>query len=91
MLESGNLRVASSIDRDVTTFSGVFSLTVRATEITTKGSQAGAFREVSFDVTVDDVNDERAVFDRSSYRVAVSENFPIGTALPLEIRVTGTV
>nr|CAB3229294.1 cadherin-23-like [Phallusia mammillata] len=88
LLESGNVRVASPIDRDVITFSGVFSLTVRATEISTKGSQGGAFREVSFDVTVLDVNDERAEFDQSSYRVAVSENFPIGTALPLTMHVT---
>uniref|UniRef100_UPI00089DBBBA cadherin-23-like n=1 Tax=Ciona intestinalis TaxID=7719 RepID=UPI00089DBBBA len=84
---SGDVRVASRIDRDVIGFSGSYVLTIRATEIPTRGSSGGAFREVSFDVIVDDVNDERPRFERRSYRMNVPETTPVGTALPMLIRV----
>uniref|UniRef100_F6Q874 Cadherin domain-containing protein n=1 Tax=Ciona intestinalis TaxID=7719 RepID=F6Q874_CIOIN len=88
---SGDVRVASRIDRDVIGFSGSYVLTIRATEIPTRGSSGGAFREVSFDVIVDDVNDERPRFERRSYRMNVPETTPVGTALPMLIRVEGMI
>uniref|UniRef100_H2YCE5 Cadherin domain-containing protein n=1 Tax=Ciona savignyi TaxID=51511 RepID=H2YCE5_CIOSA len=84
---SGDVRVASRIDRDVIGFNGKYKLTISATEIGTRGLRGGAFSEISFDVTIDDVNDERPRFERGSYRIRVPETTAVGTSLPLVIRL----
>ena len=89
----GDIRVADRIDRDDPGFSGVFTLTVRATEVSTRGSIAGAYTETTFDIQIDDVNDERADFvhmgkgPSNEYTVSISENAPVGTYFALTPRL----
>ena len=84
----GDIRVADRIDRDDPGFSGVFTLTVRATEVSTRGSIAGAYSETTFEIQIDDVNDERAEFIHSTsgskeYSVSIPESTPVGTYFSL--------
>ncbi|CAK8672419.1 unnamed protein product [Clavelina lepadiformis] len=86
LMTSNRVRVAKNIDRDRAGFNGVFRLTVRATELSTRGSSGGAYKEVSFEINIRDLNDEKPKFDKSnrcSYQLSLPESTPVGTLLPL--------
>jgi len=89
LLSTGEIRVAGPIDRDARGFSGVYTLTVRAAELSRKQSTLGAHSEITFDIIVDDVNDERAHFDQRAYELSLPESTPVGMHLPIVIPVVG--
>ncbi|XP_029629523.1 protocadherin Fat 3a isoform X1 [Salmo trutta] len=69
--DTGVIRVINSLDYEI---APSFRLTVRATDYLT-----GARAEVDVDVTVNDVNDNPPVFERTSYKAVLSETAMIGT------------
>ena len=71
-------------------FSGVYTLTVRSTEWSSEQHDVlGAFSDVTFNVTINDVNDERPRFERPHYRMSLPESTPVGNSLPIRLHVTG--
>uniref|UniRef100_A0A4W5KZR2 Cadherin domain-containing protein n=1 Tax=Hucho hucho TaxID=62062 RepID=A0A4W5KZR2_9TELE len=69
--DTGVIRVINSLDYEI---APSFRLTVRATDYLT-----GARAEVDVDVTVNDVNDNPPVFEKTSYKAVLSETAMIGT------------
>uniref|UniRef100_A0A3P8YCB2 FAT atypical cadherin 3a n=1 Tax=Esox lucius TaxID=8010 RepID=A0A3P8YCB2_ESOLU len=69
--DTGVIRVINSLDYEI---AQSFRLTVRATDYLT-----GARAEVDVDVTVNDVNDNPPVFEKTSYKAVLSETAMIGT------------
>uniref|UniRef100_A0AAZ3SUG1 Protocadherin Fat 3 n=1 Tax=Oncorhynchus tshawytscha TaxID=74940 RepID=A0AAZ3SUG1_ONCTS len=69
--DTGVIKVINSLDYEI---ASSFRLTVRATDYLT-----GARAEVDVDVTVNDVNDNPPVFEKTSYKAVLSETAMIGT------------
>uniref|UniRef100_A0A8K9WW54 FAT atypical cadherin 3a n=1 Tax=Oncorhynchus mykiss TaxID=8022 RepID=A0A8K9WW54_ONCMY len=69
--DTGVIKVINSLDYEI---DSSFRLTVRATDYLT-----GARAEVDVDVTVNDVNDNPPVFEKTSYKAVLSETAMIGT------------
>lgn len=69
--DTGVISVIHSLDYETATS---YHLTVRATDCLT-----GAHAEVDVDLTVQDVNDNPPIFEKMSYKAALSETAMIGT------------
>uniref|UniRef100_A0A8C7JFI7 FAT atypical cadherin 3a n=1 Tax=Oncorhynchus kisutch TaxID=8019 RepID=A0A8C7JFI7_ONCKI len=69
--DTGVIKVINSLDYEI---ASSFRLTVRATDYLT-----GARAEVDVDVTVNDVNNNPPVFEKTSYKAVLSETAMIGT------------
>ena len=71
-------------------FEGFFTLTVRATELSrVRGNRRGDFTEITFNITINDLNDELPKFERPYYQLSLTENTAVGSPLPISIPVSG--
>ncbi|XP_056292166.1 cadherin-23-like [Pseudoliparis swirei] len=83
---SGSLTVNGQLDRENPLYSAGFSLTVKATELKEDRSPSEATVKTTFTILLIDRNDNAPTFNRSEYRVLITELAQVGFALPLFIQ-----